>query len=380
VGGSNLITSLEPTAIEVTAAPMRIGIIGTGVISDQYLASLSRLPQLHLVAVADLNMAKATAVAAEHSVDARTVEDLLASPDIDAVLNLTIPAAHVAVSTAALRAGKHVYVEKPLALQLADGVELLELARSLGLRVGSAPDTVLGTGIQTARDLIDSGGIGVPIGASANWTAPGHELWHPAPEFYYQLGGGPLFDMGPYYLTSLVTLLGPVVTVSAGASRSERIRRIATGPRAQEEVPVNVDTHVAAVLHHAGGAISTVLVSFEVWGTRLPKIEVYGTQGTVAVPDPNIFDGAVEVLDTDRTWRPVADSAGYENAGRGFGLAEMALAVSENRAHRTSGELALHVLDIMESITLAAAAGETRQLTTTVERPAAVGYARLARD
>jgi predicted dehydrogenase len=186
VGGSNLITALEPTAIEVTAAPMRIGIIGTGVISDQYLASLSRLPQLHLVAVSDLNMAKATAVAAEHSVDARTVEDLLASPDIDAVLNLTIPAAHVAVSTAALRAGKHVYVEKPLALQLADGVELLELARSLGLRVGSAPDTVLGTGIQTARDLIDSGGIGVPIGASANWTAPGHELWHPAPEFYYR--------------------------------------------------------------------------------------------------------------------------------------------------------------------------------------------------
>jgi predicted dehydrogenase len=380
VGGSNLITSTEPTAIDTPATPLRIGVIGTGVISDQYLAALARLPQLTLVAVSDLDLAKASAVAAVHSVDARTVDDLLASPDIDAVLNLTIPAAHVAVSTAALLAGKHVYVEKPLALDLADGIELLELARARGLRVGSAPDTVLGTGIQTARAVIDRGEIGVPIGASANWTAPGHELWHPAPDFYYQPGGGPLFDMGPYYLTALVTLLGPVITVSAGASRSERTRRIATGPRAQEEVAVNVDTHVAAVLHHAGGAISTVLVSFEVWGTRLPKIEVFGTQGTVAVPDPNIFNGAVEVLGTDRSWRPVPDSAGYENAGRGFGLAEMALALADNREHRTSGELALHVLDIMESITLAADEGQTRQLTTTVARPAAVGHARLARD
>ncbi|MET4582477.1 putative dehydrogenase [Conyzicola nivalis] len=377
MGGSFVSTASEPSVVEALESPLRVGLIGTGVISDQYLASMSRLPQLRLVAVADLDMQKAATVASAASVEARSVDDLLASADVDVVLNLTVPAAHVDVSIAALLAGKHVYVEKPLALQLAEGRGVLELARSRGLRVGSAPDTVLGTGIQTARDVIDRGEIGEPIGATANWTAPGHELWHPAPKFYYQPGGGPLFDMGPYYLTSLVTLLGPVVTVSAAASRSDRTRLIATGPQAGTAVDVDIDTHVAAILHHAGGAISTVLLSFEVWGSNLPRIEVFGTAGSVSVPDPNIFDGTVQLLDTSRTWRNVPDSAGFLGAGRGYGLAEMAVAIDEGRGHRASGDMAMHVLDIMESITSAAEYGETRQLTTTVERPAAVAHSRM---
>lgn len=380
MGGSRVTTSSERRSSGSPASPLRVGLIGAGFISGQYLASLRRLPQLSLVAVADLDAGRAEAAAAESSADVRTIEDLLAADDVDAVLNLTVPAAHVEVSTAALLADKHVFVEKPLALTVSEGRALLDLARERRLRIGSAPDTVLGTGIQTARDVIDRGEIGTPIGASANWTAPGHELWHPSPDFYYQHGGGPLFDMGPYYLTSLVTLLGPVVSVSAASSRSDRGRTIATGPRAGEPIDVEVDTHIAAVLRHAGGAISTVLVSFEVWGARLPRIEVFGTDGTVSAPDPNRFDGTVELLSSsDRTWHPVPVSAGFENSGRGFGLADMALAMVEERPHRASGDLALHVLDIMESVTVAAETGETRQLSTTVERPSGVEHARIAR-
>jgi predicted dehydrogenase len=330
---------------------LRVGVIGVGKISEQYFEHFPQLPGLQLVAVADLNEARAAEVAAEQGVKVLTVDELIASPDVDVVLNLTIPAAHVEVGTRALNAGKHVFAEKPLALDPDEATPMLELAAAKGLRVGSAPDTVLGTGIQTARQVLDEGRIGDPVGASVHWASPGHERWHPAPAFYYQPGGGPLLDMGPYYLTSLVLLLGPVVRVSGSTFRSNRERTVATGPLAGTAIPVNIDTHVSAILEHASGVASTVTVSFEVWASRNQLFEVYGTAGTIAVPDPNRFSDTVEVWTVDEPeWTAVEPKAGYADAGRGFGLADMARAIETDRPHRASGELAFHVLEIMDAI------------------------------
>jgi predicted dehydrogenase len=354
-------------------SPLTFGIIGVGKISEQYFSSLPSLPGIQLVAVADLNEARAAEVADEQGVKALTVDDLLASPAIDAVLNLTIPAAHVDIDSRALEAGKHVFAEKPLALSTAEAAGLKGLADRRGLRLGSAPDTVLGTGVQTARAVLDSGLIGEAVGAAAFWAAPGHEAWHPAPLFYYQPGGGPLFDMGPYYLTSLITLLGPVVRVSGTVARSARDRVVETGPLAGTPVPVDVDTHVTAILTHRSGVSSTVTMSFEVWASRAPHIEVFGTAGTLALPDPNLFSGVVEVFtQANPEWTAVETLAGYEGAGRGYGLADMAHAIETDRPHRASGDLAFHVLEIMEAILAAGATDRVVDIVSSVERPEAV--------
>jgi predicted dehydrogenase len=351
-------------------APLRVGVIGVGVISTQYFAQFARLPNLQLTAVADLDTARASMVAAEQGAVALTVDELLTDDRVDAVLNLTIPAAHAEIGLRALAAGKHLYGEKPLALTTAEARPMLEAAAAAGLRVGSAPDTVLGTGIQTARAVLDAGRIGDPVGASVHWSNSGHEAWHPAPAFYYQPGGGPLFDMGPYYLTSLVTLFGPVVRVSGTVGRSSRERTIATGPNAGAAVPVNVDTHVTALLEHANGATSTVTISFEIWATRAPQFEVYGTAGTIAMPDPNLFSDAVSVATAaEPEFVEVPVEAGYPDAGRGVGLSDLARAIETGRPHRAAGELAFHVLDVMESIIRSGREHTTIELTSTVERP-----------
>jgi predicted dehydrogenase len=353
--------------------PLRIGIVGVGKISEQYLANLPSFPGLRLVAVADLDAARAARIAAEQGVAALTVDELLVHTDVDAVLNLTIPSAHVEVGTRALEAGKHVFAEKPLGLTPAEASPMLELAESLGLRVGSAPDTVLGTGVQTARRALDDGVIGDPVAAQVFWAAPGHERWHPAPAFYYQEGGGPLLDMGPYYLTALVHFFGPVVRVTGLGTRSARTRTVGTGPLAGTPIPVAVDTHVSALLEHANGVTSTVTVSFEVWATRNPLFEVYGTAGTLAVPDPNMFSEPVEVATAERPeWSLVPPSAGWIDTGRGVGLADLASAIAEDRPHRASGRLALHVLDIMDAVLRSSEEKVTLTLSTTVERPAHV--------
>jgi len=350
--------------------PLRIGVIGVGTISAQYFAQFPLLPNLELAAVADLDAARAASVAQNEGVAALSVGALLADPGIDAVLNLTIPAAHADIALRALDAGKHVYGEKPLALSTTDAAAVLDRAAAEGLRVGSAPDTVLGTGVQTARAVLDAGDIGSPIGASVHWSAPGHELWHPAPAFYYQPGGGPLFDMGPYYLTSLVTLLGPVVRVSGAVTRSSRPRTVATGPNAGAPIPVDVDTHVTALLEHENGVTSTITVSFEVWATRMPLFELYGTAGTIAVPDPNRFSDPVFVAtDQDRQWRECPPSAGYLDAGRGIGLSDMADAIATGRPHRASGELAFHVLEIMEAIIRSGREHRVVAVASTAPRP-----------
>jgi predicted dehydrogenase len=354
---------------------LNIGIIGVGTISAQYFAEFPKLEGVKVVAVADVNAPRAAEVAAEHDVEALSVDALLADPRIDAVLNLTIPAAHVEIALRALRAGKHVYGEKPLALDPGEAAPMLELARERGLRVGSAPDTVLGTGVQTARALLDSGCIGDPIAAAVHWSSPGHELWHPAPQFYYQPGGGPLFDMAPYYLTTLVTLLGPVIRVSGVATRSNRERTVGTGDQAGSGVPVDVETHVSAILEHENGVTSTVTVSFEVWASRAPLFELYGTTGTIAVPDPNRFSDPVEIWTVDTPeWAAVPASAGYADAGRGVGLADLARAIETGRPHRASGELAFHVLEIMDSVLRAGREHRVVALTSTVTRPEPVPF------
>jgi predicted dehydrogenase len=344
-------------------------VIGVGNISAQYFETFPRLGGLELVAVADLDVARASEVAAKQGTVALSVDEILRAPDVDVILNLTIPAAHVEVGLRALAAGKHVYAEKPFGLTTASARPLVH-AQVGGLRVGSAPDTVLGTGVQTARRALDDGLIGEPVGAAVHWSSAGHERWHPSPAFYYQPGGGPLFDMGPYYLTSLVTLFGPVSRVSGSARRSSRSRVVAEGALAGSAVPVDVETHVTAILEHASGVTSTVTVSFEVWATKSPLFEVYGTAGTILMPDPNQFSDSVSAWTSDRAdWHELEPSAGFRNAGRGVGLADMADAIARGKPHRASAELGFHVLEIMEAVLVASAERRVVELTSSVVRP-----------
>ncbi|NYI03552.1 Gfo/Idh/MocA family protein [Allostreptomyces psammosilenae] len=356
------------------ASVLRVGIVGLGNISGAYLGWLDAhgaAAGLRLTAVADLDAGRARAVAdGRPGVRALSTEALCADPEVDVVLNLTIPAAHGAVAHAAIAAGKHVYGEKPLAADRAEAMGVMAAAEKAGVRVGCAPDTVLGRGVQTARAVVDAGTIGVPTAATAFMTTAGHERWHPGPRFYYQPGGGPLLDMGPYYLTALVHLLGPVVRVMGAGGRGRAERVVGSGPAAGTVFPVEVDTHVTGVLVHESGALSTVLMSFDVHAARLPFIEVYGTEGSVSVPDPNTFDGPVEVYGAaDREWRRIPLTHGYLEGGRGLGLADLAAALRDGSRHRASGEVALHVLDIMESLLTAAEEHSGVALRTTCVRP-----------
>jgi predicted dehydrogenase len=357
----------------------RVGIIGCGAIIAQYLANFRRLDQLELVAVADLDPARAQAVADDYDgVRAVSVDELLAAEDVDLVLNLTIPAAHADVALKAIAAGKSVYGEKPLAATTAEARQVLEAAREAGVVVGCAPDTVLGTGIQTARKAIDDGLIGAPISATATMVTPGHERWHPNPDFYYQPGGGPLLDMGPYYVSALVTLLGPVVSVVGAASHTRSERTIGSGPRAGETVPVAVDSHVTGVLVHASGALSTLLMSFDAVKSKSPNIEIHGERGSLVVPDPNHFDGDVQLfaLGAD-DWQTLPVSAGYVDSGRGFGIADLA-ATPQGSEPRAGGQLAYHVLEVMESMLASARTGSAMQIKSTAARPEPVELTTLA--
>ncbi len=353
--------------------PLRIGIIGLGTISAQYLHTLDRLESVELVAVADLDHSLAQAVAEERTgVRACGVAQLLAATDVELVLNLTIPAAHAGIALQAISAGKHVYGEKPLGLNTAEGQEVLTSAAAAGVLIGCAPDTVLGTGIQTARKAIDDNLIGLPIAATATMMVPGHERWHPNPDFYYQPGGGPLLDMGPYYLSALVTLLGPVTTAIGASSRTRSTRTIGSGGRAGQVIPVATDTHITGILTHATGVVSTVVMSFDAVATRSANIEIHGESGTMVVPDPNHFSGDVQVRTLDsNTWTTLPVSAGYPNAGRGIGIADLA-STPAGTSPRAGGQLAYHVLDIMEMVLASAETGRALPVRSTAERPAAV--------
>ncbi len=348
-----------------------IGIIGCGNISGIYLKSDRVFDNLQVVACADADHAKAQARAAEFNIEALSVADLLADPRIEIVVNLTIPAAHAEVATAALQAGKATYSEKPFALNRADGQRLLALAQTRGLRIGCAPDTFLGGGLQTCRKLIDDGVIGEPVAATAFMTTPGHERWHPSPEFYYQRGGGPMFDMGPYYLTALVMILGPVRAVAGMTRITFPERTITSEPKFGQKIAVEVPTHVTGLLEFSSGVQGTIMQSFDIQAANLPRLEIYGSEGTLSLPDPNTFGGPVRVrLKNQTEWEEVPLTHGYQENSRGLGVADMAAAIRLGRPHRASGELAFHVLDIMQTIHEAAEQGQQIVLTSQCERPA----------
>lgn len=351
---------------------VKVGIVGCGNISGIYFKAGQTFEILDIVACADLIPERAKAAAEKYNIPkACTTEELLADPEIEIVVNLTIPKAHAEVCLAALEAGKHVHVEKPLAVTREDGKKILEKAREKGLRVGSAPDTFLGGGLQTCRKLIDDGWIGEPVAATAFMLCHGHESWHPDPEFYYKVGGGPMFDMGPYYLTALVSLIGPVKRVTGSTRITFPERTITSQPKFGTKITVDVPTHVAGVMDFANGAIGTIVTSFDVWSTTLPRIEIYGTEGTMIVPDPNGFGGPVMVRRMGATeWSQVPLTHGYAENSRGIGAADMAYAIQSGRKHRANGEMAYHVLDIMHGFHDASDSGKHYELQSTCERPA----------
>lgn len=349
---------------------MRIGVIGCGNISGIYFDNLIGSREVEVIACSDLDIAKAQAAADHRGIKALSVEDLLGSPDIEMVLNLTVPTAHMIINMAAIQAGKHVYCEKPLALSRQEGLDLLAAANAMDLRVGCAPDTFMGGGLQLCRRILDEGTIGEPIGANAFMMCHGHESWHPSPAFYYEQGGGPLFDMGPYYLTALVSLMGPVRRVSGSAQVTFPTRTITSAPMAGQKIVVQTPTHIVGVMDFASGAIGQVTMSFDVWHHQMPHIEIYGTEGSLSLPDPNGFGGPVMVRGkSSDNWAEVPITTGRVDNGRGTGVIDMALGIRDGRPHLASGEMAFHVLDVMQSILQASDEGESVPITSYAVRP-----------
>jgi predicted dehydrogenase len=355
-------------------APANIGVIGCGAISGAYLTMAAKLPNLRVVACADLEMAKAKAVAEAHGIGrVCTPAQLLRDHEIQIVLNLTVPKAHLPVALAAIEHGKHTYCEKPLGIDRKQGKALLAAAAKKKLRVGCAPDTFMGSGLSTARQLIDDGAIGRPVAFTAAMMCPGHESWHPSPEFYYQPGGGPMFDMGPYYLTALLCLLGPVKRLAGIGSIAIPKRTITSKKKFGQKINVKTDDHVVGVMEFTSGVSGTIAMSFAAHhATHEGKhpIVIYGTDGTMKVPDPNKFDGTVELRKTDEEdWREIPDEfvAGYE---RGVGLADMVAAIASQRPHRASGQMGMAVLDLMQGFVDSSRSGKFFTPTVRFERPA----------
>lgn len=351
---------------------LKIGIIGCGNISSIYMENCQKFPHLDLVACADLDEQRAQSQAEKFGVPkACSVQELLIDPEIELVINLTIPKAHATVCIQALEAGKHVYTEKPLAVTLDEGRQILETAKKQNLLVGSAPDTFLGAGIQTAIHLIEQGEIGVPVGASAFMICRGHEHWHPDPAFYYDRGGGPMFDMGPYYLTALVSLLGPIKRISGSTRISYPERTVLSKPKAGSKLQVTTPTHISGVIDFGSGVIGTITTSFDAFGgTSLPPIEIYGSEGTLLVPDPNTFGGPVRIRKRDENdFTEVPLAYGYAQNSRGLGVADMATVILEGGKHRANGELGYHVLEAMHGFHDSSDSGKHYIMESTCERP-----------
>ncbi len=351
---------------------VKIGIIGCGNISNTYFINCKAFEILEVAACADIDVERARAKAAEHQIPkAYTVEELLADPEIQIVINLTIPKAHAEVCLKVLEAGKHVYVEKPLAVTREEGQQVLKLAKARNLLVGSAPDTFLGGGIQTCCKLINDGWIGRPLSLTAFMMCPGHEHWHPDPDFYYQKGGGPMFDMGPYYLTAMIAMLGPINRVVGLTSSAYEERTIGSAPKFGTKIQVNTPTHVAGMLDFTNGVVGTIVTSFDVFGGHtLPNIEIYGSAGTLRVPDPNSYGGPVLIRRHGASdWSEVALSHGTDNH-RGIAVADMAYAISSGRPHRASGELAYHVLEAMHGFHDSSNEGKFYKMQSTCTIPA----------
>lgn len=356
---------------------VKIGVIGCGAISGAYLGMAKNFPQVEIAACADVFPEAAKKKAEEFGIPrVLTVDELLKDKDIEIVLNLTVPKAHVPVSLAAIENGKHTYLEKPLGIDRADGRKLLQAAAAKKLRVGCAPDTFMGAGIQTARKLIEDGAIGKPVGVIALMMCGGHESWHPSPEFYYEVGGGPMFDMGPYYLTALLQMLGPVKRITGAATVAIPERTITSQPKHGKKVKVETPDHICGTMEFEDGAAGTIIMSFAVrYGAQYDgknPITIIGTEGTLKVPDPNGFDGPVYLRkggDADFVEMPHTFVKGY---GRSIGLADMAVAIRSGRPHRSSGEQAMAVLDLMQGFLDSSNDGKAHVPVTKYTRTAAM--------
>jgi predicted dehydrogenase len=355
--------------------PVRTGLIGCGMISDIYLKNCCEVFNItEMSACADLDIARANQQAEKYNLTPCSVEDLLADNSIEAVINLTVPTAHAEISKKILLAGKHAYSEKPLAVELRDGEELLHLAKESGLRIGAAPDTFLGGGIQTAKKLIDDGWIGKPTAVTAFLMTKGPENFHPNPDFFYKYGGGPMLDYGPYYITAMVVLLGSINKVS-GMTGAAYAERTITGnnPRYGEKITVEVPTHYSALLGFDSGAMGTLTVSFDMqypyWESQLPYIQIEGTEGSIKIPDPNKFEGPVTLRRFSGAYSEIPLYYGNTGNMRGLGFADMLNAIQTGSEQRVSGELSLHVLDVMTGIEESAKSGTVYQVKNKYARP-----------
>jgi len=362
-----------------------VGIIGCGNISSAYLRLAPMFKGSEIRACADIDPKAAKNRASEFSIRAESVEALLAAGDVDIILNLTIPAAHYEVLKNALKAGKHVYSEKPFVLSLAEGKELAKIAARKKLRIGSAPDTFLGGAHQRARDLVDRGAIGKVIGGTAFVMSHGMEHWHPNPDFFFKPGAGPILDLGPYYITNLVQLIGPVKRVMAMTSIPSPVRTITSKPRHGEKIAVETPTTIFGLLEFENGAIISLGASWDVWSHGHSNMELYGEEGTLHVPDPNFFGGELRMTKGDKpvTKLPAFSHpfavANEQHGGRAManyraaGLADMAQAIAEGRPHRCSMELALHAIDVMTALLKSGETGRPVAMTTSCDRPAPLG-------
>ncbi len=353
--------------------PVAVGLIGAGMISDTYLENLTSFPDVTVLIVGDLDPVRARSQADAHGVpEAGTADDVLAHPGVELVINLTIPAVHAQVSAAAVAAGKNVWSEKPISIDRASGRSLLADAAAAGLLVGTAPDTVLGPGVQVALRAIARGDIGTPLAAQTTFQYPGPDLFHPNPEFLFAAGAGPLFDVGPYYLTTLAHVFGPFASVAAVGVRGRATRTITTGERAGTEFPVVAPTHVSAIATFAGGGVAQSLLSFDSPLARMGVVEITGTEGTLMIPDPNFFDGVVRItrpvtmanLTDDPVWThlPVPEAT----YGRGAGALDLARCIRGGGTPIASGELGYHVLDTMVAMEESMASGQTAAVDSTV--------------
>jgi predicted dehydrogenase len=365
------------------AKPLRVGVLGCGNISDTYLTRSAEFDALEVVACADLDQARAEAQATRYGVRALSPEALIADAGIDLVINLTPPTTHAKVGLAVLEAGKHLYTEKPLGVTLEEGRALAAAAAAVGKRIGCAPDTFLGGGHQLARRLVDEGAIGRPVAGTIAFMTHGMEHWHPNPAFFFQPGGGPVLDIGPYYVTAMVNLIGPVRRVSALATRGFPERTITSeGPRRGERIPVEVDTHVAGALEFACGTVVSLVTSWDVWAEQLFRLDLFGSEGTLLLPDPNFFGGASRLSRRGEPFEPV-EPTGLPYASdnrvttrgtsvadyRIIGVVDMARAIQEGRPHRCSGELALHVLEVLTALGRSAEEGRAVPIETPCTRP-----------
>ncbi len=351
----------------------KVGIIGCGCISEIYLTNLTKLYSIiEVKGCCDLIRERAEEKQEEFGFEVIYEKDIdvINDEEIDIVLVLTQPQFHYELCKMALEGGKNVYVEKPLSLTRQQGAEIKALAKEKGLLAGGAPDTFLGAGIQTCRALIEQGWIGKPIAASAHMMIHGHESWHPDPEFYYEVGGGPMFDMGPYYLTALVNLLGPVASVAGSTGISFEERTITSEKKFGKKVKVEIPTHIAGILNFESGVIGTIVTSFDIWKHHMPFIEIYGTEGSISVPDPNTFGGPVRYQKQTGEWSEIPLIYGYDENSRGLGVADMATALHTGRAPRAGVDLTYHVLDIMQGLHDAADEKKVFTIESTCEKPA----------